>query len=379
MNKYIIELLKLESTVIIPNFGALMKSGKSLIFNSILKYNDQKLEKFIAEKENMELQDVSNALAKYVREIVSIIEKGDEFLIVGIGSFYKAENGKVALKMEENFTEEKDSEEIKVNTPKKETVVTSLYKDKPVKKEELNTPTENDLIKSVSTKKETPKEVKPILKEEPKQQPVIIKEIKKPEVKPKVTKPKKEKKKKKGLVWLLLLLLILAGGGTYIGLNLEKVKNLIGLNKQTENQELNSSVDEENIDTESMNEVDPEEELMLVDSTENYDDTAYLEEDFIDTEKEVVDEIEHIEIEKPVNTNKELIYHVIVGAFGSEENAKGLVDKLKKDGFNTAKIVGKHGSLHKVAASCHATQQEANDAIEKAKSINKDAFVEKKK
>lgn len=416
MNKYIIELLKLESTVIIPNFGALMKSGKSLIFNSILKYNDGKLEKFIAEQEKMEVQDVSNALAKYVREIIAIIEKGDEFLIVGIGSFYKNDSGKFALKTSFNSDEKPNdtiSGEIK-EEPKKENIVTSLYKEKTTKKDSENTPTltEQDLINSVSTKKtnkentkkETEKIVPPVVptvkketeikkeentapkEEKPKEvvtpaKPITKKENKPSKEKVKEAKPKKEKKKKKGLIWLILLLLILAGGGTYVGLNLEKVKTFIGLNKPTENSD---NLEENNTDiTSSENETDPEEELMITDTTENTEDTTSLEEDIVNIEDELLEEepiIQEEEVvieETPVEVNKELIYHVIVGAFGDENNAIGLVEKLKKEGFSTAKLAGKYGKLTKVAASSHATKQEAENAVEKAKSINEDAFVEK--
>jgi hypothetical protein len=530
MNKYIIKLLKLESTVIIPNFGALMKSGKSLIFNSILKYNDQKLEKFIAKQENMELQDVANALAKYVREINAEIEKGGQFLIVGIGSFYKAENGKVALKIDESTIEENSSEKNPITELKKETIVTSLYKEKPVKNEASKNLTENDLIKSVSSeeeeeeeeakieknltikeqpilkkeiekteektkviqgvkkteekpilkkeiekteektkvieevkkteeqpilKKEVEKtEEKPILKKEiekteektkvieevkkTEEQPILKKEVEKTEEKPilkkeiekteektkvieevkkteeqpilkkefekteektkviqgvkkteekpilkkeiekteEKTKVIKEKKKRKGVVWLRLLFLILFGGGAYVALNLKEVKSVIGLTKSEKKQEITK-----NTINESTKESDPEQKITFVDSTEEYDDTTNLKENFIENEiVTVIDINENEEVieKKSTEINEELIYHVIVGAFGSELNAIGLVEKLKKEGFNTAKIVGKSGSLHKVAASSHATKQEANDAVEKAKSINEDAFVEKK-
>ena len=46
-------------------------------------------------------------------------------------------------------------------------------------------------------------------------------------------------------------------------------------------------------------------------------------------------------------------------------------------GFNTAKLLGKYGSLYKVAASSHATKQDAISATKNATSINKDAYVEK--
>lgn len=387
MNKYIIELLKLESTVIIPNFGALMKSGKSLIFNSILKYNDQKLEKFIAEQENMELQDVANALAKYVREINAVIEKGDEFIIVGIGSFYKTDNDKIGLKISEEITITSPQQD---NTPiekpiKTENTVTSLYKEKEAKKENANTPTENDLIQSVSTKNVKKEEEiiaktpvsEPITtpKEVIKKEPVKTEEIKTKTKEVKVKPPKKEKKKKKGLIWILLILLILGGAGTFIGLNLEQVKNWVGLNK-TEHTEEETIVVKEDLEELNSNETDPEEELMEIDSTDvfNENNANYNEADVVIVEEELVVE-KKTEVTKP--TNKSLSFHVVVGAFGSESNATGLVAKMKKEGFSSASVLGKFGSLYKVAASSHATKEDATIGLEKAKSINEDAFIDK--
>ena len=205
MNKYIIELLKLESTVIIPNFGALMKSGKSLIFNSILKYNDGKLENFIAEKENKEVQEVANMVAKHVREIIAEIEKGNEYIINEIGSFYKNENGKFALKTDGEDPIIKSTKtvpvtEIKDPEPKpiKENVIKNLFPEKKVTKHtpETNPVTQKELMDSVYNKEEIKQEeVKPVViptkKETPKKEKIVVTE-----------KPKR--KKKKGLVWLIL-------------------------------------------------------------------------------------------------------------------------------------------------------------------------------
>ena len=59
MNKYLIEILKLRTSLTLPGFGALMiansKTGK-IVLNQLLKYDDKVLAKFIAEKENIDLQ-----------------------------------------------------------------------------------------------------------------------------------------------------------------------------------------------------------------------------------------------------------------------------------------------------------------------------------
>lgn len=96
MNKYIIELLKLQSSVILPGFGSLMisnsKSGK-VVFNPHLKFNDGALAKFIAEKEGIDSQEAQNQVAKFVREMEAEIAKGNSFDIFQFGKFSKNAKG----------------------------------------------------------------------------------------------------------------------------------------------------------------------------------------------------------------------------------------------------------------------------------------------
>ncbi|MBK8925588.1 MAG: SPOR domain-containing protein [Crocinitomicaceae bacterium] len=100
MNKYIIELLKLQTSVIIPGFGSLMitsnKNG-SVVFNALLKFNDGALAKYIAEKEGIDQQNAQNQIAKFVREIEAEIAKGNEFGIFQLGKFQKDKNGDIVF------------------------------------------------------------------------------------------------------------------------------------------------------------------------------------------------------------------------------------------------------------------------------------------
>lgn len=100
MNKYLQELLKLANTVIIPGLGALTitndKTG-DIFFMSYLKHDDGKLAEFIASKEGIELIDAKNNLAKYVREISTILDKGESFDIFNFGKFIKNESGEIVF------------------------------------------------------------------------------------------------------------------------------------------------------------------------------------------------------------------------------------------------------------------------------------------
>lgn len=100
MNKYIIELLRLQTSVIIPGFGSLMitstKSG-SVVFNALLKFNDGALAKYIAEKEGIDQQNAQNQIAKFVREIEAELAKGNDFGIFQLGKFKKNNSGDIVF------------------------------------------------------------------------------------------------------------------------------------------------------------------------------------------------------------------------------------------------------------------------------------------
>jgi len=100
MNKYLQELLKLAKTVIIPGLGALTitndKTG-DIFFMSYLKHDDGKLAEFIASKEGIELIDAKNNLAKYVREITALLDKGESYDIFNFGKFKKDTSGDIVF------------------------------------------------------------------------------------------------------------------------------------------------------------------------------------------------------------------------------------------------------------------------------------------
>ena len=102
MNKYLIEILKIQSSVILPGLGALMvpsqKSGK-IVFNQHLKFNDGSLARFIAEKEGIDEQESQNKVAKFVREIEAEIGKGNSYDMFEFGKFYKNKDGEVDFEM----------------------------------------------------------------------------------------------------------------------------------------------------------------------------------------------------------------------------------------------------------------------------------------
>ncbi|MBI3133100.1 MAG: SPOR domain-containing protein [Bacteroidetes bacterium] len=116
MNKYLIELIKLQNSVILPGFGALMignsKSGK-VVFNPHLKFNDGALAKFIVEKEGIDQQAAQNQIAKFVREIEAELGKGNSFDIFQFGKFSKKKDGTIEFMAEAGSVLTTETEPVK--------------------------------------------------------------------------------------------------------------------------------------------------------------------------------------------------------------------------------------------------------------------------
>ncbi len=214
MNKYLVEILKIQSSIILPGLGALMvpsqKSGK-VVFNPHLKFNDGSLAKYIAEKENIDEQEAQNKVAKFIREIEADLGKGIDYDMFEFGSFFKNKDGEVDFKMatkagekaisskpvaatksekpvEKKLTSKKTEKKVaeKKSEDKKEEKIAPKKEEKETKnsfvpkvekktitegkKEEKTTPvakqkTENKAISKVVEKKEVAKEFKPETKQ----------------------------------------------------------------------------------------------------------------------------------------------------------------------------------------------------------------------
>ena len=73
-------------------------------------------------------------------------------------------------------------------------------------------------------------------------------------------------------------------------------------------------------------------------------------------------------------SKKDLGYHIIGGCFSSKSNARKMVRKLKREGFN-ASIIGKRKNLWTVSYSSFSSRKEAIEALADAKSHNTKAWI----
>lgn len=117
MNNYLLLLLKELKTIIIPGLGALTitnEASNELLFMSFLKHDDGTLSKYIADKEGMSENDAKNLIAKFVREVLAELDKGEPYDMYQFGSFTK-ENNEVVFKQwkfqSENQNEEQNQNE----------------------------------------------------------------------------------------------------------------------------------------------------------------------------------------------------------------------------------------------------------------------------
>ena len=75
-----------------------------------------------------------------------------------------------------------------------------------------------------------------------------------------------------------------------------------------------------------------------------------------------------------VETKKVLQYHIVGGCFSEKKNARKMVKKLKKQGFE-AFIIGKRKGLWAVSYSSFATRKEALNALANAQNHNDKAWI----
>ena len=336
MDKYLLEILKLVNTIIIPNLGALTitdAGSGDIMFMSYLKHDDGKLAAHIAEKEGWEENDAKNLISKYVREIMSDLDKGEEYVMYQFGTFYK------------------DGEDIQFkNWDRKES--TSATSETPIVKEETK------IVPIIAPEKELnilEKEAKAATAEK-------LNTLRK-------EKEENEKEKRKGAgFWVGIgLLALLIGVGIFAALNFDYLKHnlpFLADNKEISSEENTSELEEV---ADELNENTEEATL------EGKEIESILDEE-ITPDPEIIEEI----IKEPIiesNNDISKPYNIIAGAFSSEENAKKLVEKLKALG-HPATFKKKNG-MNIVSAKSFATKSEARNGLNELKADVPSGWISK--
>lgn len=259
MNNYLLQLLKEVKTLIIPGLGALTVTNEStgeILFMPYLKFDDGTLAKHIASKENMEINDATNLISKFVREVTLELDKGNSYDMYQFGRFVKIDgeiafeawNGNtsseepaspVVEKKDEIITPapvEIEQEEVKTEQPKEE-IAPVIEPEIKAEKQEIKpeVPEPKAVVEEIPPVKEEKliPPVAPIIEktevkapvESPKQQkeaPAPKKESPKKEKAIKEPKPKKKSSVFSYILWGLLVLIL--GSGTFIAIKFDSLK-----------------------------------------------------------------------------------------------------------------------------------------------------------
>lgn len=387
MDKYLLEILKNVNTIIIPGLGALTITNHDtgeIMFMSYLKHDDGKLVSYIMENEGLEELEAKNLIAKYVREIELTVGKGDSYDMFQFGSFYK--NG-----------DDIDFKNWDQSSPSPIEKKKPVAKKEEVKPEEKSPELENVLVEK--TKKDEPKVEKEVEKVAPKVDPekvetkkkelnvqekeeqlkhaeklAVLKKTQEDKKSQKTKKPVKEKgeKSKKGVgFWMLMgILVLIVAGGTYFGLNYDELKQHIPFLADKEEVVNNDeSVDENDDDVSSddnsannESDVESEEEVLPEE-----DDVDLVEDEVLPVEPTVVAS------EPKDYSGSDLPFHVIAGAFSSEENARRLGDKFASEGYSVKVAPGKGMNL--VSIKSFSTREEAQKGLNELKGVAPNGWI----
>lgn len=355
MNKYILELLQLQKTVILPGFGALSvinEQKNEIAFLSYLKHDDGRLATHISQQSNMSVTEAKNAIAKFVREIQLELDKGERYSIFQFGEFQKLDDGEITFVA----WKEKD-------TTEQNTVATEEKKDVPT---------------VLSTSPTSFKEEKPIETKKKTQTIEQKEELARNQEKLEALKTQPEKKKKKVGFWVAAILLcLIIFGATFLAFNFEEYKKHFPfLSEKTENKE-DDATTKSSAQEELPQDVKKESEMLDSDSLQNKAEEVEesiaepsFSSDSIDLNETVQEEI--LPTEKIDGKN----YHIIIGAFASEQNAQRLSEKCKLEGFSSHYF--KHKSMYAVSIQSFGTKTEAKEKAKELPTNFSSAWILKK-
>ena len=417
MDKYLISILKEVNTIIIPGIGALtivnQETGE-VMFMSYMKFDDEKLAKHIAEKENWELNEAKNLVSKYVRDINTKLDQGDSYDIYQFGSFAKGTDGEIEFTPWDGFSNassdtivvdskvepaiEKEKEEEanpiqdkleEIQQEAEETIVELKEEVEEIKTEEEDHSIDAviDLVEEVVAPEEEEKKiveekpvppVVPVSEEEQWKDDLDVppinlkKEIKKKPILEKAEKDKIKKKRGAGFYILLVLLVILIGGGTYFAMNYNELKEHIPFLASQTKEEVEQPLEEEMEETTSSDQEDEE-----ISSEESTEDIINETPEQTEVVEEVTPEPIAMSSANGLSVNQSLPIQIIVGSFTEESNAERKIAQLKAAGVNAVNI-GRYDGLHLVSIASFNGMSDVKENSESIKSAAGTYWVFKK-
>ncbi len=351
MEQYLLELIKNNNRVIVPNFGAFIVSrdaGTTVLFNNFLSFNDGLLINHVSSTEGIDTNEATQKVSDFVDHLKEELDKKGEYTIEKLGSFTKDQNGILRFTQDPHLATllptdkeagpektESDSDLLDIDSE------APVEKNKELQKKEPQKPVKKPTTPSASSQK-------PSKADEKKNQTAKKEPVKPPAKRPTPPPPPVNNRKdsaksndkppeKTGGIptWLIVLIVLIP----IILIILyfvwwqDRDKPEKSLPEKTEITDTTSQ--QPAIDSAAIKKAEEEERLRK----------------------------EQKEKEKAEQAAKVGKHHLIVGSFKNEKNAQNLVEKLQNIGFENATSFRKD-NLIMVSAEAYESLNQARNAQE---------------
>jgi hypothetical protein len=349
MEQYLLELIKNNNRVIVPNFGAFIVSrdaGTTVLFNNFLSFNDGLLINYISRKEAIDDSEAFQKVTTFVEKVKKDLDDKGEYIIEKLGRFTKDQNGILRFTQDPHLTEALP--ETKTEEPEKIEkeidselldIESNVSSDEELKEEQKETPVplpKKDKDTSLLNLDEKPIDKKRETKATDKKVPSGTSGTS--DVKATTPKESVDYEYKRFVLppWAIALIIVIP-----IILILAYFLLWKGRNKA----ELPTVKKEEIVDT----------------IRKPVIDSVAIKKAATEEEERLRKEKEAKEREAAGQARK---HNIIVGSFKNEANAQKLVNKLKSNGYDQAYSF-MHNNLFMVSAASCKSLSEAREAQEK--------------
>jgi nucleoid DNA-binding protein len=391
IDKYIAELLKTNTRVIIPDFGAFMvkatagSSEKQISFNDFLKYNDGLLVNHIAKTENISKDEALKKVKAFVEDIQKELKSNKPFKVEGLGYLFKDPRGSIKFKSgEEKPSDDKPAEskpkvekgatetktEVKLDEKKETTPVKKP--DATVKKEpekETTTPktatgdnktlneklSDNKKAASTSATNDTKTQVKSGMPDA-KKATTPTGTTKGTQAKKPVTSQAPQKKSNATPIIVVAAIVVVLGTTGFLAyLNWDTVKSWLPESWLGKDEPKEVVIDKEALKREQARKDSLRQVQMMQDS--------------IKQAKQ--DSIRKAEELKMKNQKK---YYLVAGSFKTQKYAEKFVEKLKSEGYSAEVFMERHG-FYRVSYNSYVDRQQAFNEYRRMKNQNIQVWV----
>ena len=357
MDKYIIELLKTHTRVIIPDFGAFIvkvteapeggESKRTISFNDFLKFNDGVLINHLIKTENINKTEALTKIKEYIKSIEQEFRKGNSYKIGDLGELSKDSRGGINFA---SSVEKKEKPEVK----KVEKKIAKKVETKQPEKKELKA-TKKEVQKKPELKKEETKK-EPVIKKEP-----IAKPVQKVEKKTVVAQKKQVQKatKKKSVIVPIAIIVVLVAAIIWALFYFNVIENI--------NKKYFAKAEKKIVKVEKPK---SQKTIKTIIDTTRQEDTAKTSKEVNAVEvktkmTKTVNPVAKKQAEKVHKTNARK-YYVVAGSFKIEANAKDFINKLTSKGF-TPEYIGQRKGFYTVCYSSFDSEREAYNEAQKLK------------